>query len=256
MPILLPVLRQITMLSLKIGVITDGDDWVEENPDEAYHWNGHVAAGQTLEIIGKNGSIRARGVEGSEVRVVGIKRGDRRKIQKLNFEVEQTAEGVRIKTVSPRFFRNNVEVNFAVEVPVGVCIMARMSNGPISVKSVSGSAELVAGNGGITIADSGWVRAETSNGFIRASIREQNWTKPIYFRSANGSISVELPQNTNTRISAKTTNGTVDASFPLTQVENKGRNSLIGVLGSDGQRELICECINGSVHLSQVSRAV
>jgi len=244
------------MLSLKIGVITDGDDWVEENPDEAYHWNGHVAAGQTLEIIGKNGSIRARGVEGSEVRVVGIKRGDRRKIQKLNFEVEQTAEGVRIKTVSPRFFRNNVEVNFAVEVPIGVCIMARMSNGPISVKSVSGSAELVAGNGGITIADSGWVRAETSNGFIRASIREQNWTKPIYFRSANGSISVELPQNTNTRISAKTTNGTVDASFPLTQVENKGRNSLIGVLGSDGQRELICECINGSVHLSQVSRAV
>jgi|SRR6185437_5053309 len=256
MPILLPVLRQITMLSSKIGVITDGDDWVEENPDEAYHWNGHVAAGQTLEIIGKNGSIRARGVEGSEVRVVGIKRGDRRKIQKLNFEVEQTAEGVRIKTVSPRFFRNNVEVNFAVEVPIGVCIMARMSNGPISVKSVSGSAELVAGNGGITIADSGWVRAETSNGFIRASIREQNWTKPIYFRSANGSISVELPQNTNTRISAKTTNGTVDASFPLTQVENKGRNSLIGVLGSDGQRELICECINGSVHLSQVSRAV
>jgi len=244
------------MLSSKIGVITDGDDWVEENPDEAYHWNGHVAAGQTLEIIGKNGSIRARGVEGSEVRVVGIKRGDRRKIQKLNFEVEQTAEGLRIKTVSPRFFRNNVEVNFAVEVPVGVCIMARMSNGPISVKSVSGSAELVAGNGGITIADSGWVRAETSNGFIRASIREQNWTKPIYFRSANGSISVELPQNTNTRISAKTTNGTVDASFPLTQVENKGRNSLIGVLGSDGQRELICECINGSVHLSQVSRAV
>jgi hypothetical protein len=26
---------------------------------------------------------------------------------------------------------------------------------------------------------------------------------------------------------------------------------LIGVLGSDNQRELICECINGSVHLSK-----
>jgi hypothetical protein len=45
----------------------------------------------------------------------------------------------------------------------------------------------------------------------------------------------------------------VDASFPLTQVEDKGRNSLIGVLGSDNQRELICECINGSVYLSQAA---
>jgi hypothetical protein len=251
MRILFPVLRQITMLSSKIGIATQGDDWVEESPDEAFHWNGHVAAGQTLEIIGNNGSIRARGVEGSEVRVVGIKRGDREKIQKVSIEMEQTAEGVRIKTVYPRFFRNDVEVNFAVEVPVGVRIMARMSNGPISIKSVSGSAELVTGNGGITIADSGWVSAETSNGFIRASIREQNWTKPIRFRTANGSISVELPQNTNTRIRAKTMHGSVDASFPLTQVEDKGRNSLIGVVGSDNQRELICECINGSVHLSK-----
>lgn len=256
MPILYPVLRQVTMISSKLSNIMNGDDWVEENPDQAFHWNGQVATGQTLEVIGTNGTMRARGVEGSEVRVLAVKRGDSVKMQKVSVQVEQTAEGVRIRAVYPKQLllnRNNVEVNFVVEVPVGVRMVARVANGGINVKSLSGSTELFTGNGGISISDSGWVSAEAVNGFIRASIREPNWTKPLHFRTANGSINVELPQNASTRIRAKTNNGTVAANFPLSQIEKKSHNYLSGVLGANDQRELICECGNGSVHLSQAT---
>ena len=254
MPILFSVLRQVTMISSKLSNIAVCDDWVEENPEQAFRWNGEVPAGQTLEVIGTNGTIRARGVEGPEVRVLAVKRGDSLKMQKVSVQVEQTAEGVRIRAVYPKQFllnRNNVELNFVVEVPVGVHMIARVANGGINVKSLSGRTELFTGNGGINISDSGSVSAESVNGFIRASIREPNWTKPLHFRTANGSINVELPQNTSTRILAKTNNGTVTANFPLSHMK-KNNNYLSGVLGTDDLRELICECGNGSVHISRI----
>ncbi|MFI5106029.1 MAG: hypothetical protein ACHP79_13975, partial [Terriglobales bacterium] len=201
-----------------------------------------------------HGSVQVRGVEGREIRVVAIRRGDRTKLKTVRVAVEQNGRGVKIRAIYPRFqwpgHDPRVRVDFAVEIPAAVALMVRLANGGINVKSVSGDAELYTGYGVVSISDSGWVSAEADHGYIHASIREPDWARPLHFRTAEGSIRVELPSSASTRIRAMTVNGMVSASFPLA-IENKRYNFLSGVLGADGRRELVCECGNGSVHLSQ-----
>src|SRR6267378_5204447 len=248
------LIRQVTMMSVRLSALAQGDDWVEETPEQAFRWSGQMIAGQKLTLIGVNGAIRVRGVEGNEVRVTAVKRGDSLKMKEVRVENEQTGDGVTLRAIYPRRVRfgrnNNVEVNFTVEIPARVRLVARVGNGSMNVKSVAADVELCTGNGGISISDSGWVSAESGNGFIHASVRETNWEKPLHFRTANGSIRLELPSGVSARIQAKTVNGTVSADFPLAS-EKKSRNFLSGVLGDDARRELFCECGNGSIHLSQ-----
>jgi hypothetical protein len=247
-------LKQITRFSTRLGNMAATDVWGEEDPDGAFHWTGQVASRKLLRIIGANGSIRASGIEGSEVSVLAVKRGDLLKMPHVRIELEETLNEVRVYVVYPalhRFQRRNVEVNFAVDVPFGVNLIAQTSNGHINANSLDGDSELFTGNGTITLTDSNCVKSETVNGSIRASIREFKQTRPMHFRTANGSITLELTKDMETKIRAKTNNGTITSNFALTHVDKKSRNYLIGILGNDYRRELICECGNGSIHFNQ-----
>ncbi|MBZ5525578.1 MAG: hypothetical protein LAP21_25425 [Acidobacteriia bacterium] len=234
------------------------DDFVEETPEQAFRWCGLLTDGPmtsvpSLAIMGVNGSVQVRGVEGREIRVVAIRRGERAKLKTVRVTVEQNGRGVKVRAIYPRFQwpgRPKVKVDFAVEIPAAVSLMVRLANGCINLKSVTGDAELYTGHGVVSISDSGWVSAEADHGYIHASIREPAWARPLHFRTAEGSIRVELPSSASTRIRAMTINGIVSASFPLA-IEKKRYNFLSGVLGADDRRELVCECGNGSVHLSQ-----
>jgi hypothetical protein len=233
-----------------------GNDFIKEGSEQAFHWSGAMRDGQTLTISGINGSVRAFGVGGREARLVAIKRGHRLDLKRVRVVVEQSPEGVKIRAIYPWHLqiarRKSVEVSFVVEIPADVRLAVRVTNGGIDVKSVAGGAELYTENGGVSISDAGWVSAEAVNGHIHASIRRTDWGRPLHFRTENGSIRVELPSSVSTRIHARTINGIVCANFPLA-IERKKYNFLSGVLGADGQRELFCECANGSVHLSQAA---
>jgi len=248
------MLRQFARIAA--GLRRGEDQVIEEDPELAFHWRGPMSGGQTLTIAGMNGAVCVRGVAGGEVRLAAVKRGNRWQLNGVRVAVEQTEGGLKVRTVYPRSarmgWRNNVEVNFTIEIPAGVRLVARLGNGGINVKSVDGGAELFTANGIVSIYDSGWVSAEAINGYIHASIREPNWGRPLSFRTANGSIRVELPSSASARIRAQTGNGFVSASFPLA-IEQKRYNFLSGVLGSGGCCELLCECGNGSVHLSQAA---
>jgi hypothetical protein len=240
--------------SVAAGFRGGEDSFVEESPELAFHWSGPMSSGQTLAIAGINGAVCVRGVAGGEVRLAAIRRGSRSQMKDVRVAVERKADGVKVRAIYPRRirmgWRSQVEVNFMLEIPAGVRLVARVENGGINVKSVNGEAELFTANGVVSIYDSGWVSAEAINGYIHASIREPNWGRPLRFRTVNGSIRVELPSSASARIRARTVNGIVSASFPLA-IEQKRHNFLSGVLGSDAGRELLCECGNGSVHLSQ-----
>lgn len=249
----LSALRRVALTG-RLSNSSEDVESVQEDQERAFRWCGAMSGGQTLAIMGVNGGVRVRGVEGSEARVVAIRRGSPRAMERVRVAAEQTAGGVTIRAIYPRFrlpYRPpEVAVDFLVEIPAVVGLLVRVGKGGIHLKSVAGDAELHTEDGTVSVSDSGWVSAEAVHGYIHASIREPEWRRPLHFRTADGSIRVELPSNASTRIRARSMNGMVSASFPL-MVERKSYNFLSGVLGANDRRELVCECGNGSVHLSQ-----
>src|SRR6266566_721157 len=63
-----------------------------------FHWLGQLKAGQTLEVINRNGQIEASAVAGDEARVEGIRRGNDDD-RDLFIEVVEYSDGVTICAV-------------------------------------------------------------------------------------------------------------------------------------------------------------
>src|SRR3974390_2186686 len=64
-----------------------------ERQDE-FRWNGAVPAGQSIEIKGINGSIRAEETTGSQVELVAEKKGHRSDPKQVQIEVVNYDQGV------------------------------------------------------------------------------------------------------------------------------------------------------------------
>src|SRR5438046_3918051 len=63
-----------------------------------FHWLGQLKAGQTLEVINRNGQIEASAAAGDEARVEGIRRGNDDD-RDLFIEVVEYSDGVTICAV-------------------------------------------------------------------------------------------------------------------------------------------------------------
>ncbi len=105
---------------------------------EEFRWQGRVQAGQTLEIKGINGKVRAECSNGNQVEVVAEKRANRSDTKEVEIRVLEHAGGVTICAVYPsddpsrpnecvagqggrmNVRDNDVQVNFTVKVPAGV----------------------------------------------------------------------------------------------------------------------------------------
>ena len=102
--------------------------------DNDFHWQGHLKAGQTLEIINRNGQIEANAAAGDEVRAEGTRRGSDDD-NDLFIEVVEYPDGVTICAVHARdktpgrchrggvssestgWHQNRAKINFDVQVP-------------------------------------------------------------------------------------------------------------------------------------------
>jgi hypothetical protein len=242
-----------------------------QNSGTQFHWDGHVAPGQSIEIKGINGNIDAQPALGGELNVVAFKNARRSDPAAVNIQVVPHAKGVTICAVYPSNYsdqstcepgnsrsrnqsatagvhNNDVQVNFTVRVPAGVEFVGRTINGEINATSLNGNVDTHTVNGSINISTTGFAQAKTVNGEINARLGDANWTDAVEFKTVNGGISLDLPQTLSTTLDADTFNGDVTSDFPLTLPKLSSRRHISGTIGNGG-RALILKTLNGSIRI-------
>jgi hypothetical protein len=235
-----------------------------------YDWTWRLAPGQTIEIEGVNGAIRATGVAGKDVVVHAHKHARRSDPDQVTIEVLPHADGItlcvrypdtwggRANTCAPHgeshmsTHDNDVNVDFDVQVPAGVRLAARTVNGGVEARGLTADAEAHTVNGSVTLETRGRAEATTVNGSVRARLGSMGVSESLDFSTVNGGITLELPGDANAEVTAKNVNGRIETDFPFTvQHSGFGRHRLSGTIGRGGPR-LELSTVNGSIQLKRV----
>ncbi len=235
-----------------------------ESPE--FRWAGRLAAGQTIEVKGINGTISAEPASAGEVEVTAHKHGRRDDPDQVEIKVVEHEGGVTLCALYPSSRwgwanrcepgegghmgadNNDVDVDFRVRVPEGVHFAGRTVNGAVEAEDLGGNVEATTVNGAVRATGRGVVRGETVNGSVFARLGRADWPGSLSYSTVNGSITVELPADTSAEVRASTVNGGIDSDFPLTVKGRWGPKQARGTLGSGG-RTLELETVNGAIRL-------
>ena len=232
---------------------------------DAFRWQGAIAPGSAIEIIGIFGNIRAEATSGSEVEVVANKHARRSNPDEVQIRTLKHKGGVTICAVYPRgdsgepnecapgggsshTHNNDVHVDFTVRVPAGVRFIARTVDGDVDAVSLDGNVEASSVQGSIRISTNGYARAQTITGSITASLGNANWDGQIEFTTITGEIMLRLPASLNTELHAESISGTISSEFPVTVQESVSRQGMNGTIGNGG-RKLTLKTISGAIKL-------
>jgi hypothetical protein len=240
---------------------------------DEFHWSGRLTAGQTIEIKGINGDVRAEASNGNEVEVTATKSARRSNPKEVEIRVVEHSNGVTICAVYPsndagrpnscapddgghmNTQDNDVEIDFKVRVPQGVRFSGRTVNGGIETNALSGDVDARTVNGSIQVQSAGMARAKTVNGSIIATIGRADWSGSLEFKTVNGAITLDLPAETSAAVKAETLNGDITSDFPVSVTGLRSRRELKGTIGGGGGagRELSLKTVNGSIRLRRAS---
>ena len=233
-----------------------------------YDWSWRLAPGQTLEIEGVNGAIRATGAAGKDVVVHAAKHARRSDPDRVTIEVLEHTDGItlcvhypdvwgsRPNTCAPHGHShmnthdNDVSVDFDVQVPPGVHLVARTVNGEVEAHGLDADAEAHTVNGSVTLETRGRAEASTVNGSVRARLGSTGVRESLDFSTVNGSITLELPDDANAEVTARNVNGGIETDYPITiqRAGFTGGHRLHGTIGRGGPR-LDLSTVNGSIRL-------
>ena len=247
-------------LALAPALVAGADD---------FRWSGRLGAGQTLEVKGINGAVHAEPASGAEAEVTAVKTARKSDPASVEIKVMEHAGGVTLCALYPSSWAskpnecaageggrmnsrdNDVKVEFTVRVPAGVRFVGRTVNGRVDARDLPGDAVAITVNGSVDVTAAGNVRAETVNGSINARAGKSDWKGTADFETVNGSITLELPADTDADVEAETVNGRIETDFALSG-ERRGRRHLSGTIGSGG-RKLDLETVNGSIAIRKAS---
>lgn len=249
---------------LTLGLVATAVPLAAQQRDD-FHWNGTVARGRTVEIIGVNGDIAITG-GASGVEVSAVKRARRSDPADVKIEVVEHGTGVTICAIysTPSDERpneclpggrgrnnsrnNDVQVDFTVRVPAGVHILAHTVNGEVEARGIDGNADAATVNGNVEVDAAGFVHANSVNGSIRATMGRADWTGELAFATVNGGLTLTLPAGANFEVSATTVNGAIESDFPISLQGRMTPRRLQGTVGTGG-RTLKLSTVNGSMTL-------
>src|SRR2546427_5024056 len=136
-----------------------------------------LGTGQSVRVENKFGRIKLHGESGRDVKISATILAQASSheeaesfAQKIKIEVQQTSEGVRIKTIYPEeeksWFRNSKHSSWSVSYDIGMPsdapITVRNSFGGVEVTGVHGAADVENGYGTLIVRDAGagrWINA-------------------------------------------------------------------------------------------------
>src|SRR6202158_3280349 len=140
-----------------------------------------LGAGQSVRVEHKFGEVRLHGESGREVKISATIRAQASSheeaesfAQKIKIEVQQTGEGVRIKTIYPeeeqKWFHSSKNSSWSVSYDIGMPsdapITVRNSFGGVEIGGVHGAADVENGYGTLIVRDAGAGRWNNAFGSI------------------------------------------------------------------------------------------
>ncbi|HXD74427.1 MAG TPA: DUF4097 family beta strand repeat-containing protein [Vicinamibacterales bacterium] len=227
-----------------------------------FQWTGQLAPGQRIEVVGVNGSITASTARDGNIVVTGVKKPGRRgNPAEVRIESVATSDGVTVcvlygdarcaaggaRSNNSNDGRNDTSVDFTVQVPAGIRLVARTVNGSIDANGLMSDTEASTVNGSVTVATSGTARANTVNGTIKAAMGQFNGGR---FSTVNGAVTLQLPAGINADVRASTVSGDITSDFPLQIDAERGPKRAEGTIGAGGQR-LDISTVNGAITLAR-----
>src|SRR4030095_2716588 len=193
-----------------------------------FHWNGALTSGQTIEIKGVNGSIRASASSSGQAEVTATKEARRSNPNDVRIEVVPHAGGVTICAVYPDVSGrepnrcapgsegkmntrdNDTVVHFDVRVPYGVAFTGRTVNGEVNGEGLQGDVNVHTVNGSVRIDTTGSAIANTVNGSVNVSMGRADWPNGASFKTVNGGDTLALPRVFDADLRAETLNGSIN----------------------------------------------
>jgi hypothetical protein len=247
--------------------------WASASPAAAqapFQWRGRLASGQTIEIKGINGDVRAIASSSPEVEVAAIRSARRSNPSDVRIEVVPHVGGVTICAIYPTHpgrepnrcepgnggrsndGDNDTVVHFDVRVPTGVDFVGSTVNGEVTGESLRGDAEAHSVNGSVRLTTAGRALASTTNGSVNVTMGRTDWPSGASFRTVNGEITLTMPSAFNAELRAEMLNGDLTSEFPVSVTSSAGSpgspRRLSGTIGTGG-RELDLSTVNGSIRL-------
>jgi len=232
-----------------------------------FEWIGQLAPGQRIEVIGLNGSIQATDARGgNNVIVTAVKTAGRSNPADVRIETVAHAGGVTVCVIYPApdgrqpnecrpggrgrndSRDNDTRVDFTVQVPPGIGLIARTVNGSISAEGLQGDTEGTTVNGSVNVSTTGTARATTVNGSINATMDRAVWPNGGKFTTVNGAVTLRLPAAVNAEVRLSTVSGGIQSDFPVQISTDPGPKHAEAVLGTGGQR-LDVSTVNGGISL-------
>jgi DUF4097 and DUF4098 domain-containing protein YvlB len=186
----------------------------------------------------------------------------------IDFSVTEGAAELKIKAdgKSGGIFRRSPKADITVTVPPGMAVKAGSGNGSVTISGIdSSSINASTGNGSITLeAVRADVFAATGNGSITVKSSKGSFNLTTgngsislaaelpaggenRLTTGNGSVTVELAGELNLALDAKSDNGKVTSSLPLTATETES-GRILGHAG-DGSAKITIRSGNGQITL-------
>lgn len=266
-------------------------------------FNGEISSGSWLRVRNLKGDIEVRETSGRAAVVTARPGKDGRSMEGVRFEVKRDGGSVTVCAIYPRTSRCDAEgydynwrrgdnelgaVNFTVELPRGVKLVAASGNGDVSVRGAgaevnasSGNGEVSvlgangrvsastgngdvhvseargdvkasSGNGDITVGTTaGPVSASTGNGRIEVRMATLSVPGNMEFSTGNGSIDVSLPANLSADIVANVPSRSFTTEFPMELPGRWTTGRIEGKIGNGGRR-IRMSTGNGRVTLKKI----
>jgi hypothetical protein len=246
--------------------------FAQENP---FQWSGRMDTGQTLEVRGITGSIRAEVASGSTASVVAEKRGDEDDFGRVLIRMEEVRGGIVICALyhERNFDRDgcdgrssgddsnhgnddsiDVSVEYVVQLPAGVELMGMMVTGDIEAEGLRSDLDVKTVTGDITVSTSGIARASTVSGDIDVSMASTDWDD-MHFNTVSGDIILRLPADLDAEVDFNSLSGDIESDFDIDVRErDEGRwigTEMKGTIGQGG-RSLSINTVSGDVEIRRI----
>jgi hypothetical protein len=207
-----------------------------------------VGSQQSIAIEGINGSIRVRGVSGTDQVVIDAVRrvrSDTRRhaenhLDRLNVFVWSHSDQILVQTVQPdQALQRTYEVDYTISVPQQMVVVVFNANGPVELEGLTSSSWIESLNGDVRLEQlegSTWV--DLANGLVEADIRLPPGGE-ISYRVGNGGARLRVQRDASAELCASVANGSIAVTGLEFSRRASGPRSFDGLLGSgEGRIEL------------------
>lgn len=226
---------------------------------DSFEWSGAMTRGQTLEVKGIVGAIRAVPASGNQARVVAVKRGDEDDFDEVAVEMVEVGNQIIICAVygSWNHGRNHcdpdardrdadrerhrnvnidVDVDYEVQVPAGVKFEGAMVSGDITARGMASDVDVNTVDGDIFVSTSGRAWANTVSGDMEIEMGTTG-NEDMDFHTVSGNITLWLPSSFAADVDFNSLSGDFDSDFDIAITRQRSRfigNQVEGTIGGGG----------------------